>query len=698
MESAGMNESGRLAYREEARELLGGLEAVLLELEARPEDLTLVHDAFRKIHTIKGSGAMFGFDRVATFTHDVETAFDLVRTGALPVTLELISLTLRARDHLSALVEAEFGGPAVEDEQARAVLEGFRALVGAGAAPPPVEEPAAGPELVRERRTFRIRFRPPRDAFLKGTNLLLLLDGLRELGPCTVVAQSSGLPPLESFDPECCYLAWDVVLTTEQDENAIHDVFLFVEDESELQVEPLDPPEPVRAVPRLGEILVARGDVRPEAVTQVIEERPKIGQLLIERAGLDAEVVQSALAEQQHLARNLPARASAPEPPASVRVTAEKLDSLVNTVGELVTVQARLKRLAALGGGGELGFLAEEFERLTNRLRSDTMSVRMLPIGATFARFRRLARDLARDLGKQIELTVEGAETELDKNVIEQLNDPLVHIIRNSADHGIEMPEERKRQGKPAHGTIHLSAIHSGAHVLIRIADDGAGLDRAAILAKARANGLLGAGDEPADEEVFQLIFRPGFSTAKQVTGLSGRGVGLDVVSRSIGGLRGSIDVRSTPGRGSSFTLKIPLTLAIIDGLLVSVEDRYYVLPLSNIVECVELSVDDVRRLHGRRLVNVRGELVPYLILRDYFSIPGEMPAISQVILAETEGGKFGVVVDRVIGDHQTMVKSLGLLYRQVEAVSGATILGDGAVAVILDLEKLVREVVRHAA
>jgi two-component system chemotaxis sensor kinase CheA len=376
-------------------------------------------------------------------------------------------------------------------------------------------------------------------------------------------------------------------------------------------------------------------------------------------------------------------------------VPAAKLDQFVDLVGELVTVQARLTELAARGDDPDLAAVSEEIERLTSSLRESSMNIRMLPIRATFEKFRRLVHDLARDLGKDVELTMEGAETELDKTVIDQLGDPLMHLIRNSMDHGIEPASTRAARAKRSTATIHLSARHSGASVLIGVSDDGGGIDAEAVRSRAIEKGLLVADARPSEAETFALIFQPGFSTAQTVTDVSGRGVGMDVVRQRVDALRGSIDVASKPGEGTQVTLRLPLTLAIIDGLLVSVGDDFFVLPLANTLECIELTRDDIERANGKHLANVRGELIPYIRLRQHFNIRTERPAIEQIMVVETAEGRYGFVVDQVLGNCQTVIKNLGRFYRHVQSVSGATILGNGTVALILDPERLAQDAVR---
>jgi len=684
----------RASYRVEAGELLGELEQALLELEQRPADEDLIGRVFRALHTIKGSGAMFGFEAVAAFTHNLENAYDRVRSGEIGVSAGLIGVTLAARDHIQALL-GDNG-----EEQAALRVAGELLLQRLGevvqtkpvaAAAPPVK--SATPARTRpEEATYRIRFEPHADLLLTGANPALLLAELRELGELSVIAHVEEIPQLESFDFESCYTQWDAVLTTAAGIDAVRDVFIFVEEHARVTVERVEEGE---ETPRLGDLLVERGVVTPTVVEGILQGRPKVGEALVEAGAVTHSQVKAALVEQQHR-ETLRAKRQAAEQNATLRVPAAKLDTLVNIVGELVTVQARLSGYALAAGESEIGFIAEEVERLTEMLRESTMSIRMLPIGETFARFRRLVRDLSGELGKQVELEMEGNETELDKTVIEQLSDPLVHLVRNAVDHGIETPEKRRAAGKSPVGHVKLTARHSGAFVLIQIQDDGAGLDRAAIRRRAIERGLIQAEAVMTDAQLDALILAPGFSTAEQVTEISGRGVGMDVVKRSLEALRGTLTVSSTPGQGSVMSLKIPLTLAIIDGLLVEAGGSYFVIPLSNISECIELKRGET--LGRGSLVTVRNELVPYVVLRERFSIAGEAPAIEQVIIAETQEGRYGFVVDRVIGDHHTVIKKLGSLYRHIDELSGATILGDGTVALILDVDKVVASLIREGA
>jgi two-component system, chemotaxis family, sensor kinase CheA len=689
----------RQAFKEEAYELLSELESSLLELEETPEDADLISRVFRAMHTIKGSGSMFGFDDIAAFTHEVETIFDMVRNGKLTVTKTLVNLTLGARDQIKAMLDGADGGGEVDAAVSERIISGLRALAGDTSAPVVAvheeAKPVASPEV-----TYRIRFAPDPHIFNCGSNPLNLLAELHDLGICSVVAQTGALPALEELEPESCYFFWDIVLTTDQGINAIKDVFIFVEDDCQLTIEAVAQHDPFSAqegYKKVGEILMERGDISKDQMADVLAKQKRFGELAVDSGLVSPASVESALAEQRQVQAVRQEKQSS-EAGNSIRVPAERLDLLVNLVGELVTVQARLSQTAAGRADLELSAIAEEVERLTGELRDSALNIRMLPIGSTFSKFKRLVRDLSAELGKEIEMTTDGADTELDKTVIERLNDPLVHLIRNSIDHGIELPAVREAAGKTRFGTVHLAAVHSGDSVLITIKDDGAGLDKEAIRSKAIERGLITAQAELTDKELFALIFAPGFSTAKKISSVSGRGVGMDVVKRAIEALRGTIDISSLPGDGTRITVRIPLTLAIIESLLVRIGTDYFMLPLSLVDECVELTREDVARSNGRNLANVRDHLVPYIPLRERFLIRGEEPDIEQIVITEVNGMRIGFVVDQVIGEHQTVIKSLGRAYRNVEGISGATILGDGSVALILDVPQLVQSVEAEAA
>lgn len=696
----------------EANELLHSLEESLLELEEHPENTDLVAAVFRAMHTIKGSAAMFGFDAVSDFTHHVESVLDIVRNGSVPVTRSLIDLTLQCRDHIRVLLDSP---EITEEEQKRSrhlqhLLELEVAPGGggtSGAAGPverriiseddqeitePQEDPADGPEDESHAVTWHIRFIPHETIMVNGTNPLLLLQELQEMGECTTVVHTEGIVPVDTMDLTRCCVSWDLFITTQKGKSSLKDVFMFVEDQCELhirKVDEIDFGDP-QQYKRLGQILVDRGVVEESVVAEALSAQTRLGAVLKNR-GVDAREIETALLEQEH-ARKTRQKIQSETGAASIRVQSEKLDDLVDLVGELVTLQARLSQTASAQEDLEIEAIAETFERLIGELRDHTMSIRMLPISSTFSRFKRLVRDLSRELNKEVELETLGGETELDKTVIERLQDPLVHVIRNSIDHGLEESSVRTAAGKSRRGTVRLIARHVGANVEIRVEDDGRGLDREKILAKAVSRGLIASDAAMSDRDVYDLVFLPGFSTAQEVTSVSGRGVGMDVVRREIDTIGGSVTIESTPGKGSALVMTIPLTLAIIDGLLVRIADDRFVIPLATVSECVEYT-----RTGGREgLLNYRGDLIPLINLRREFSMEGQPPAIEQAVVVETSIGLTGFLVDAVIGDHQTVIKNLGHLYSHVEAVSGATILGDGTVALILDVQRLVTGNVVH--
>jgi two-component system chemotaxis sensor kinase CheA len=657
-------------FRQEASELFETLEGALLDLTVRPDDRELVDSAFRALHTIKGSGAMFGFDAVAAFTHEFETAFDLVRKGEIKPTADLISVALAAKDHIRALIEApESTDPIIGD----AILADLQNFVKPGGSAAPLA-PRSGPSAIAngERRSgWRLHLEFARHILCNGSNPLDLLDDLRKLGSCCAVALTDALPLLEDLEPEHCFLKWDVTLHSDCDKDAIDEVFMFVQDEMTLTLEPIfgsdnsTPPAPA-----LPETVKNDTPSQPAAI-ELKDSPPPTGKVADEPKRMD----EPKRADDRGIA--------------TVRVQAERLDELMDRVGELVIAQARLSQLAAAGDDLSIKMIAEEIERLAASLRDTTMGARMVPIGSLFGRFRRLIHDLSRDLGKPVEFITSGEDTELDKTMIECLADPLVHLIRNAIDHGIEDTANRDAAGKTEQGRIELVAVHSGAQVLVSVTDNGGGLNTARIRAKAEDQGLIAPGTTLSDHDIHQFLFHPGFSTAQTVSALSGRGVGMDVVKRTIEAMRGSIDLSTRPGQGTTVTLRLPLTLAIIEGLLIRVGEGRYIIPLSAVEECVELTAAD-ERSRGRNFLNVRGDLVPFLRLRNLFGTPGVPDRHQKTIIISTGETRVGLVADQIMGNHQTVIKSLSKLHSDVTMFSGATILGDGTAALIIDVAQLV--------
>ncbi len=678
-------------FRHEADELLGKIESIILVIEENPDDADAVNNLFRAVHTLKGSGGMFGMTDVANFSHGLESVLDKVRGKQLRVNRELIDLVLGYRDQVELMLHAADGVEAVDADRVADISRRLKALCPSAEKPgaPKVSEPAAAGPANKSGVTYHIRFATKPILFGTGTNPVLLLDEVRALGECKVTALFDDIPSLETADPEHCFLAWDIVLTTSVGVNAIRDIFVFIEDISSIEIEDISSGvvnNPDAERPRLGEILVRRGDVASADLQGQLDKQVKLGALLVDSGTVSSAKVASALTEQQSVAKQQIASKND-----SVRVPSDKLDSLINLLGELVINQARLSQIARNMGDMVLAAPVEEADRLTDELRDIVLNIRMMPIGTTFSRFKRLVRDLSADLGKKIELVTEGAETELDKTVIDRLGDPLVHLIRNCIDHGIELPDIREKSGKSPKGTIKLTAAHIGAKVVISIIDDGRGLDTEAILRKAHEKELIPANATLSKKDIFSLIFQPGFSTAKTVTDVSGRGVGMDVVRREIDALRGTIDVSSEPNQGTRIDLSLPLTLAIIEGLLVHVAAERYVIPLSAIEGCLELTHDCYATSSERNVIKVRGVPVPLVRLRTIFNLPGSRPPLEQAVVVSVGDTRVGLVVDQVVGNHQTVIKSLGKVYKTADCVSGATILGDGMVAMILDLAAIVR-------
>ncbi len=676
-------EDNKGLFVEEARELLEAIEAKLLELEDRPRDEAIVDDVFRSLHTIKGSGSMFGFDEMTAFAHGLENLFDDVRKGRLGVTREVIGLTLESVDCLSSLLEGR------DDEAARARgsiesrLEAVRRGAGANAAdtagsagaskgivPIDADDDASEAGLTN---VYRVRFKPDADILGRGVKIENLFAELAELGDVAAVADASRVPELDGLEPSSLYLSWIVDVSTTASEADVSSVFMFVEDYAELRIERLSvvDAEGKPAVPPIGEILAARGALARDSIAEIRGRQKPFGELALESGKVSKPELEAALAEQR-MAKAAGRERESKKESASIRVRKEKLDYLVDAVGELVILQARLRQAAAEAGLDEFSGIAEDLSRLTDELRDATMNIRMVPLDESFSGFPRLVHDLASQLGKELNLTVRGGSTELDKNIIESLKDPLVHIVRNSADHGVEAPDERERAGKPRAGTITIEARQQGSRVEIEIADDGAGLDLERIRERGVERGLIDA-SERDPERIKQLIFEPGFSTARRTTGVSGRGVGMDVVMSNLRRLRGDVSIVSERGRGTAITLSIPLTLVIVDGLLVRVGGVHYVVNLSQVLECVDEPAADRAGRAARGFIDLRGRTVPIVDLRARFGLGrGDDTADRRLVIIDDDGSVIALWVDAVVGKQQVVIKPFTMDLRQIAVIAGA--------------------------
>lgn len=636
-------------FFEESFEGLDVMESALLQLTPSATAPAVIHDIFRAAHSIKGGAGTFGLSALSGFTHHMETLLDQMRAGQRPVTAEGIEALLLAVDALRHSMTAARDGGEIDAAgllRAQAPIEKLLAGAPTDAPAPAVTAAVAAPAT----RGWIIDFQPHPGLFASGNDPLRIFRELETLGPLQVEVDATALPPLAELVPDQCHLRWRLRLDGEVSREAVAEAFAWVEDECLLHIAPLSAP------------------AAPVAITAAEPAAPAA-------------------------AKSAPARNEG----SSLRVGTEKVDALINLVGELVITQAMLQqtagRLDPLQNEQLLAGLSQ-LDRHTRHLQEAVMSIRMLPVDFAFSRFPRLVRDLAGKLGKQVALDVIGGHTELDKGVIEKMVDPLTHLIRNSLDHGLETPEERLAAGKSPGGTIRLSAAHQGGHIVIEVADDGRGLDRDKLLAKARKSGLA-MPDSASDAEVWNLIFAPGFSTAAQVTDVSGRGVGMDVVKRNIETLGGAIDLQSSAGAGMRVTIRLPLTLAILDGMSVRVGREVFIVPLSAVVESLQPAAGQVKTLTGEaRVVKVRNEFVPMADLSALFNIPREPeddPAGILVVI-EADDRKVAARVDELVGQQQVVIKSLEANYRRVRGVSGATILGDGHVALILDCAALVRQ------
>ncbi|POD50091.1 chemotaxis protein CheA [Pseudomonas syringae] len=675
----------------EARELLQAMEESLLQLESEPGDQDAIGAVFRAAHTIKGSAGLFGLTPIVSFTHIVEDVLDRLREGSVSVSAELIAVLLKSGDHMLELIEVvasrgqQMQQPALEREAAlRQALQVFQAPASAGAADSASASVVSDDEPSAE-VLWHISLRFGVDVFRNGMDPLSFLRYLNTLGQMVqVTTVTDSIPAVEAWDPESCHLGFEIDFRSAAGHAAINEVFDFVREDCAVEITPVnETPDPVEPT---GTELVSQPEHSPMVAS---------GELL---------------GDQRAVPRTpATATATAVERPSSgseqknkdgryVRVNADKLDELINLVGELVIASAGASLLAKSCDNDPLQEASSTVSGLVEQILDGALHLRMIPIGDTFNRFRRVVRDVSQELGKDIDLIINGAETELDKTVVEKIGDPLMHLLRNSMDHGIESAEARRAAGKPAKGHLSLNAYHDSGSIVIEIADDGAGLNRERILDKAQQRGLVAAGASLTDQEIYNLIFEPGFSTAEAVTNLSGRGVGMDVVKRNITLLRGTVDLDSQPGQGTIVRIRLPLTLAIINGFLVGIDQSTYVIPLDMVQECIELDEHNRQLTRDSGYLDLRGEVLPLVYLRDHFNHEGPAARRQNVVVVRYAEHKAGLVVDDLLGEFQTVIKPLGKLFGALRGISGSTILGSGAVALILDIPALLNQIVHMEA
>ncbi|ROM72218.1 chemotaxis protein CheA [Pseudomonas brassicacearum] len=668
----------------EARELLQSMEESLLQLETDPGDDDAVGAIFRAAHTIKGSAGLFGLEPIVSFTHIVEDVLDRLRDGSVEVDTGLIAVLLKSSDHMLELINvvANQGGtltpPALEREmQLCQILQEYQAPSTAADPTPEAEAKTAEPG---EARLWHISLRFGPDVFRNGMDPLSFLRYLQTLGEIVHIdTLTDTLPSAESWDAESCYLGFDIEFRSAAGHGAINEVFDFVREDCQIEIVAVED-----LAPQLNNGLVITEQEQPDAGTALVTT----GELLPDQRKTPRQSTQVAVDKQPVTSDNKAKDGT------YVRVNADKLDELINLVGELVIASAGASLLARTCNNDPLQESTSTVSALVEEILDGALRLRMIPIGETFNRFRRVVRDVSQELGKDIDLIISGAETELDKTVVEKIGDPLMHLLRNAMDHGIETAEARLAAGKPVKGHLHLNAYHDSGSIVLEIADDGAGLNRDRILEKAQERGLVAPGASPTDQEIYNLIFEPGFSTAQAVTNLSGRGVGMDVVKRNITLLRGTVDLDSQPGKGTVVRIRLPLTLAIINGFLVGIDQSTYVIPLDMVQECLELSEDDGVASREQGYLDLRGEVLPLVYLRDHFNHEGPASRRQNVVVVRYAELKAGLVVDDLLGEFQTVIKPLGKLFGALRGISGSTILGSGAVALILDVPALLSQIV----
>src|SRR5450830_464327 len=690
----------------ESRDLLEAMENALLAVEQAEEKDEMVNAIFRAAHTIKGSSGLFSLDHIVEFTHVVESVLDQVRAGKLNIADKLVVLMLSCCDHIGALVEAVAAGHTEADadlqQQGEPLLEQLRSYL---AAPKPQATLSA---MVADHHNdtlerinsggvhsdhwhISLRFGP--DVLRNGMDPLSFIRYLETLGHITgMVTLSDTMPEADVMDPETCYLGFEIAFQSKADKAAIEHVFEFVLDDCRLLILPphsrID--EYINLIEhqqgdlaRLGDMLVRCGTLTAQELDKALNSQSDaptkpIGTILVEQGSVQPEVIEAALTKQK-LVKEIAASESR-----SIRVDADKLDQLINLVGELIIAGASVNVIARRAQNGDLQESTSKLSMLVEEVRDSALQLRMVKIGATFNRFQRVVHDVSREIGKDIRLAVSGEDTELDKTVVEKIADPLTHLVRNAIDHGIEPAAVRAERGKSAQGCVTLNAFHDSGSIVIEVSDDGGGLKRERILAKAIERGLVEPGRVLSDKDIFGLIFEPGFSTAEQVTNLSGRGVGMDVVKRNIVALRGSVEMASTEGEGTTVTVRLPLTLAIINGFQVGVGKSVFVIPMDMVEECVEFRDDP---LHD--YIDLRGQAMPFVRLRERFAVDGAPERRQSIVVVRYGSRKAGLVVDHLLGEFQTVIKPLGKVFSGVRFLSGSSILGNGDVALILDMAAL---------
>lgn len=683
-------------FVDEAMERIAELEDGLLRIEKSPDDKELINTIFRAAHTIKGSSGSLGLKDISAFTHHMEEILDMVRQEKIPPHSplekggggefkELINVLLEATDMIKEMVEAVAADTPFEFSKCGDLIRRMEEIK-TGKSP---EALSRSPGI----KTFKIIFIPDSNLFKRGIDPAMVIEDLKGIGEVVhITANTDTVPMLSELDPETLYLRWDILLKTNRDEADIRKVFEFAGDGSNIRILPVISHEYEKYMTPIGKMLVDEGIVKAEDVEDALKSQKKLGEILIEQGKVTPKEAERVLEKQsQKKIESFKSSISS-----TIRVDLKKLDHLINIVGEMVIVHSMFQQTLQSNGNGaseKFDHLFSQLQRIGKDIQESAMSLRMLPVGEVFQRFTRLVRELSVSKNKNIELIITGEDTELDKGVLEKIADPLVHLIRNSIDHGIETPEERLSKGKPANGTINLSAYQMGDSVYIDVEDDGRGLNKEKIIEKAISKGIINSVSGLTDDHIYNLIFMPGFSTAESVTDISGRGVGMDVVKKNIESLNGKVYIRTRQDIGTTISIKLPLTLAIIDGLTLLVGEEVFAIPITSVVESLRPNRIDVKSLNEKgEVINVRGEYIPLIRLYEILGITSwkKDPWDAIVIVAMHEGRKYGLLIDELLGEQQIVIKNLGSATPRVSGIGGGTILGDGKVALVLDVPGIV--------
>ena len=679
-------------FKEEVKEYFERLETGLLLLEQDTENFQAIDEIFRLMHSMKGSGGMFGFDLLSDVTHDLESLYEIFRSKKIPINSEVISFTLNSIDGLHHLLIQE---PTEEHHLlAQKMKAETQRLI--SRLIPSVEK--INEKDGRDNRstdlkvttdnqtTYFISFKPDENIFENGTNPLYLIDELNALGECNIQTFFDFLPDLSEIDPGKCYTSWEMFVATAEETDTLHDVFIFVSDKARIEIEKVSAGNKIHNETILADFLNSRLSrelwTPPEPI---ISGNESVEEIPVEKEKTELSNDSDQPVDELKMAALPNATVD------SIRVDSQKIDQYMNLVSELITAQSRLEMVSSKIHHPDLELVTEALDKIGRQLRDNAFDMSLIPLQSIAVRFKRLIHDLSKTLDKKVELVTEGLETELDKNIIEKLTEPLLHIIRNSLDHGIESREERIAKSKNAVGTITIKASTVGSYVQIEISDDGAGLNPLKIRDKAISNGLISDQEKLSENEIFNLVFEPGFSTTELITDVSGRGVGLDVARRKVQEMRGSVRVTSEPDRFTRFTFKLPLSLSIIDGLLTRVGESYYVIP-SSAIKKIYMVNQQLLKKEFRQVVELEGNQVPYLNMHEEFEHEMQIPDSQFAIAVSFDNQLFGLVVDEVIREYQAVIKPLGKILKGQDIFSGASILGNGQLALVIDTNKIIQK------